>query len=128
MTRQRPGSRGSGSGCPAAELDDRGQAADRAGDLGTWRGGQGGGGPARDQHRAAVHLAQGDAGSGDVGLRAGRGCGGDAEAGATACRGEPDGEAAGTIELVLPSGTTVRIIGQVDAALLRTVLAELGAR
>ncbi|MBX6387051.1 MAG: hypothetical protein IRZ07_29415 [Microbispora sp.] len=37
-------------------------------------------------------------------------------------------EAAGTIELVLPSEATVRIIGQVDAALLRAVLAELGAR
>ncbi|MDI3316009.1 MAG: hypothetical protein QJR12_17615 [Mycobacterium sp.] len=37
-------------------------------------------------------------------------------------------EAAGTIELVLPSGATVRIIGQIGAALLRTVLAELGAR
>src|SRR5215210_8040232 len=35
-------------------------------------------------------------------------------------------EAPGTIELVLASGTTVRIIGQVDAALLRAVLAELG--
>ena len=34
----------------------------------------------------------------------------------------------GTIELVLPSGATVRIIGQVDAALLRAVLAELGGR
>src|SRR5215212_9181970 len=40
-------------------------------------------------------------------------------------------EAPGTIELVLASGTTVRIIGQVDAALLRAVLAvlaELGGR
>ena len=37
-------------------------------------------------------------------------------------------EAPGTIELVLASGTTVRVIGQVDAALLRAVLAELGNR
>ena len=37
-------------------------------------------------------------------------------------------EASGTIELVLASGATVRIIGQVDAALLRAVLAELGGR
>ena len=37
-------------------------------------------------------------------------------------------EAPGTIELVLASGTTVRIIGQVDAALLRAVLAEIGGR
>ena len=37
-------------------------------------------------------------------------------------------EAPGTIELVLASGATVRIIGQVDAALLRAVLAELGGR
>ena len=37
-------------------------------------------------------------------------------------------EATGTIELVLASGTTVRIIGQVDAALLRAVLAGLGGR
>jgi hypothetical protein len=35
---------------------------------------------------------------------------------------------AGTIELVLPSGATIRVIGQVDAALLRAVLAELGGR
>ena len=37
-------------------------------------------------------------------------------------------EAPGTIELALASGTTVRITGQVDAALLRAVLAELGGR
>ena len=37
-------------------------------------------------------------------------------------------EAPGTIELVLASGTTVRVIGQVDPALLRAVLAELGGR
>ena len=37
-------------------------------------------------------------------------------------------EARGTIELVLPSGATVRVIGQVDPALLRAVLAELGNR
>jgi transposase len=35
-------------------------------------------------------------------------------------------DTAGTLELVLPCGATVRIIGQVDVALLRTVLAELG--
>jgi transposase len=35
-------------------------------------------------------------------------------------------DTAGTLELVLPSGATVRTIGQVDVALLRTVLAELG--
>jgi transposase len=37
-------------------------------------------------------------------------------------------EAPGTIELVLASGATVRVIGQVDPALLRAVLAELGGR
>ncbi len=37
-------------------------------------------------------------------------------------------EAHGTIELVLPSGAPVRVIGQVDPALLRAVLAELGNR
>ena len=37
-------------------------------------------------------------------------------------------EAPGTVELVLPSGATVRIVGQVDAALLRIVLAELRGR
>ena len=37
-------------------------------------------------------------------------------------------EAPATIELALASGTTVRITGQVDAALLRAVLAELGGR
>lgn len=37
-------------------------------------------------------------------------------------------EAAGRIEVALPSGATVRISGQVDAALLRAVLAELGGR
>jgi hypothetical protein len=34
----------------------------------------------------------------------------------------------GTIEVTLPSRATVRISGQVDAALLRAVLAELGGR
>jgi transposase len=37
-------------------------------------------------------------------------------------------EAPGTIEVTLPSGATVRTSGRVDAALLRTVLAELGGR
>jgi len=37
-------------------------------------------------------------------------------------------EAPGTIEVTLPSRATVRISGQVDAALLRAVLAELGGR
>jgi transposase len=37
-------------------------------------------------------------------------------------------EAAGRIEVALPSGATVRISGQADAALLRAVLAELGGR
>ena len=37
-------------------------------------------------------------------------------------------EAPGTIEATLPSGATVRISGRVDAAVLRTVLAELGGR
>ena len=37
-------------------------------------------------------------------------------------------EAPGTIELVLASGATVRVIGQVDPTLLRAVLAELGGR
>jgi hypothetical protein len=30
--------------------------------------------------------------------------------------------------VALPSGTTVRVIGRVDAAVLRGVLAELGGR
>ena len=34
----------------------------------------------------------------------------------------------GVIEIVLPSGTTIRTSGQVDAAVLRGVLAELGGR
>lgn len=37
-------------------------------------------------------------------------------------------EAPGTIEAVFPSGATVRVSGQVDAALLRDVLVELGKR
>jgi transposase len=37
-------------------------------------------------------------------------------------------EAPGTIEAVFPSGATVRVSGQVDAALLRDVLMELGKR
>jgi transposase len=37
-------------------------------------------------------------------------------------------EASGVIEVVLASGTTVRVIGRVDAAVLRGVLAELGGR
>jgi transposase len=37
-------------------------------------------------------------------------------------------EAPGVIEVALPSGTTVRVIGRVDAAVLRGVLAELGGR
>jgi hypothetical protein len=34
----------------------------------------------------------------------------------------------GVMEIVLPSGTTIRTSGQVDAAVLRGVLAELGGR
>jgi transposase len=37
-------------------------------------------------------------------------------------------ETPGVIEVALPSGTTVRVIGRVDAAALRGVLAELGGR
>ncbi len=37
-------------------------------------------------------------------------------------------EAAGTIEIGLPSGTTVRVSGRTDPGLLRAVLAELGGR
>ena len=37
-------------------------------------------------------------------------------------------KASGVIEVALPSGTTVRVIGRVDAAVLRGVLAELGGR
>ena len=36
--------------------------------------------------------------------------------------------APGTVEVVLPSGTTVRISGRVDPGMLRAVLAELGGR
>ena len=39
----------------------------------------------------------------------------------------PEG-APGTVEVALPSGTTVRISGRVDPGMLRTVLAELGGR
>jgi transposase len=34
----------------------------------------------------------------------------------------------GTLEIVLPSGASVRVTGAVDAATLRMVLAELGGR
>jgi transposase len=37
-------------------------------------------------------------------------------------------EAPGTIEVGFPSGSTVRVSGQVDEAVLRAVLAELGGR
>ncbi len=43
-------------------------------------------------------------------------------------RGAAPAEVPGTIEVTLPSRATVRISGQVDAALLRAVLAELGGR
>jgi transposase len=43
-------------------------------------------------------------------------------------RGPAPTEVPGTIEVTLPSRATVRISGQVDAALLRAVLAELGGR
>jgi transposase len=39
----------------------------------------------------------------------------------------PEG-APGTVEVALPSGTTVRISGRVDLGVLRAVLAELGGR
>ena len=35
-------------------------------------------------------------------------------------------EAAGSLEIVLPSGASIRVAGAVDAATLRMVLAELG--
>ena len=37
-------------------------------------------------------------------------------------------ETLGVIEIALPSGTTVRVSGRVDATVLRGVLAELGGR
>ena len=37
-------------------------------------------------------------------------------------------ETPGVIEIALPSGTTVRVSGRVDATVLRGVLAELGGR
>jgi transposase len=37
-------------------------------------------------------------------------------------------EAPGTIEIALPSGTTVRVSGRVDVAVLRGILAELSGR
>ena len=37
-------------------------------------------------------------------------------------------ETSGVIEIALPSGTTVRVSGRVDATVLRGVLAELGGR
>ena len=37
-------------------------------------------------------------------------------------------DAAGTIEIVLPSGASIRVTGVVDATVLRMVLAELGGR
>jgi transposase len=42
--------------------------------------------------------------------------------------GPATAEAAGMIEVALPSGSTIRVSGQVDVALLRTVLAALGGR
>lgn len=50
------------------------------------------------------------------------------EAPAPVSAAEPMIVAPGTIEAVFPSGATVRISGQVDAALLRDVLSELGKR
>jgi transposase len=37
-------------------------------------------------------------------------------------------EAAGSMEIVLPSGASIRVTGAVDAVTLRMVLAELGGR
>ncbi|MBK1661937.1 IS66-like element accessory protein TnpA [Paracraurococcus ruber] len=37
-------------------------------------------------------------------------------------------ETAGSLEIVLPSGASIRVTGAVDAATLRMVLAELGGR
>jgi transposase len=37
-------------------------------------------------------------------------------------------ETAGSMEIVLPSGASIRVTGAVDAATLRMVLAELGGR
>jgi transposase len=37
-------------------------------------------------------------------------------------------DASGTIEIVLPSGASIRVAGAVDATVLRMVLAELGGR
>ena len=37
-------------------------------------------------------------------------------------------EAAGSLEIVLPSGASIRVTGTVDAVTLRMVLAELGGR
>ena len=37
-------------------------------------------------------------------------------------------EAAGSLEIVLPSGASIRVTGAVDAVTLRMVLAELGGR
>jgi transposase len=42
--------------------------------------------------------------------------------------GPATAEAAGMIEVALPPGSTIRVSGQVDVALLRTVLAALGGR
>jgi transposase len=40
----------------------------------------------------------------------------------------PEPAASGTIEIVLPSGATIRITGVPDTAVLRLVLAEIGGR
>jgi hypothetical protein len=37
-------------------------------------------------------------------------------------------DAPGTIEIVLPTGASIRVTGGADAAVLRLVLAELGGR
>ena len=37
-------------------------------------------------------------------------------------------ETTGSLEIVLPSGTSIRIAGAVDPVMLRLVLAELGGR
>lgn len=47
---------------------------------------------------------------------------------APALRQDAAMEPPGAIEIVLPSGTTIRTSGRVDAAVLRGVLAELGGR
>ena len=90
------------------------------------RGRSGGCRPERGEHRAAVHLAQGDAGGGGHRLRPGGDGAGDAAGRGSAAAGR--GRAGWRDRDRVAVRRTIRTSGRVDAAVLRGVLAELGGR